>query len=224
MWSLSLALSCLCLASPRPAPAQAAVLTQNNDNARTGTNTAEATLTPSNVNVGSFGKLFTLGLDANVNGQVLYAPAVTINGATHNVVYAYTSNNTDNSPCSVWAFDADTGAQLWHTPLPNSATYTTATPVIDPGTGTMYVLTKTGNDDTGLTYLRAFDITSGAQKGSIEVHASVPGTGDGSVNGVVSFDGPASYNRFHANDRPGLLLLGGVVYAAFAHNSDSNPY
>jgi hypothetical protein len=46
----------------------------------------------------------------------------------------------------------------------------------------------------------------------------VPGTGDGSQNGVVSFD------TSHANCRPGLLLLGGVVYIAFAHNSDSFPY
>ena len=90
----------------------------------------------------------------------------------------------------------------------------------------MYVLTKTDTDDTGQTFLHAFDITTGQEKpGSpVQVAASAPGTGDGSVNGVVSFDGPASSGRFHANDRPGLLLLNGVVYAAFAHNSDSFPY
>ncbi len=214
------------IASP-PASAQVAVLTQNNDNARTGANRAETALTPAVVGGGRFGKLFTItGLDASVNGQALYVPGVLVKGALHNVLYAYTSNNADHSPCGLNAFDADTGAPLWHDVLPNSATYTTATPAIDPAAGTMYVLTKTDNDDTGATYLHAFDITTGAEKtGSpVQIQASAPGTGDGSVNGVVSFDGPASNGRFHANDRPGLLLLNGVVYTAYAHNSDSFPY
>ncbi len=212
---------------PHPARAQTAVLTQNNDNARTGANTAEATLTPAAVSGGHFGKLFTItGLNADVNGQALYVPRVTVSGAVHNVLYAYTSNNTDHSPCGLYAFDADTGAALWRTALPNSATYTTAAPVIDQAADTLYVLTKTDNDDTGLTFLRAFDITTGAERNGspVQVTASVPGTGDGSVGGVVSFDGPAAGGRFHANDRPALLLLNGVVYAAFAHNSDSFPY
>jgi len=214
------------LASPH-ASAQVSVLTQNNDNARTGANLAETALTPAAVGGGRFGKLFTIaGLDANVNGQALYVPGVTVKGATHNVLYAYTSNNADHSPCGLNAFDADTGAPLWHTTLPNSATYTTATPVIDPATGTMYVLTKTDNDDTGATFLHAFDITTGMDRPNspVQVQASAPGTGDGNVNGVVSFDGPASSGRFHANDRAALLLLNGVVYTSFAHNSDSFPY
>jgi hypothetical protein len=98
--------------------------------------------------------------------------------------------------------------------------------VIDPATNILYVLSKTDNDDTGKTYLHAYDITIGSEKtGSpIQVTASAPGNGAGNVNGVVSFDGPASSGRFHANDRTGLLLLNGVVYASFAHNSDSPPY
>ena len=221
------ALAALGLLAPPRASAQTAVLTQNNDNARTGANTAETTLTPANVGGGQFGKLFTItGLDANVNGQALYVPGVSVNGQTHNVLYAYTSKNQDHSPCGLNAFDADTGASLWHTLLPLSATYTTCTPVIDQATNTLYVLTKTDNDDTGYTFLHAFDITTGAEKAGspIRVQASVAGTGDGSVNGIVSFDGTATGGRFHANDRPGLLLLNGVVYAAFAHNSDSFPY
>ena len=225
--SVCLSLAVLGLTGALPASAQVPVLTQNNDNARTGANTAETALTPAALSAGRFGKLFTItGLDANVNGQALFVPHVSVGGVSHNVLYAYTSNNSDNSPCGLNAFDADTGTPLWHTPLPNSATYTTATPVIDAGTGTMYVLSKTDNDDTGLTFLHAFDITTGRDKpGSpIQVQASAPGTGDGSVNGVVSFDGAANGGRFHANDRPGLLLLNGVVYTAFAHNSDSFPY
>lgn len=161
----ALGLALLGGAAVHPAFAQTAVLTQNNDNARTGSNTAETVLTPQNVKTATFGKLFTItGLNANVNGQVLYVPGVSIGGAKHNVVYAYTSNNADNSPCGVYAYDADTGTQLWKTILPPSATYTTLTPVIDPATSTLYVLTKGPTDDTGLTYLHAFDIITSLDK------------------------------------------------------------
>jgi hypothetical protein len=199
-----------------------AVLTQHNDNLRTGANPSETSLTPANVNVSGFGKLFTRTLDANVNGQVLYVPNITINGAVHNVIYAYTSNNSNGSPCSVWAFDADdpnASTALWRRQLPASAQWTTATPVIDPASNTMYVLTKDTNDN-GPTRLRALDITTGNEKpGSpITIAATVNGTGDGSSGGKVSFD------TTHANCRPGLLFLNGVVYIAFAHNSDSFPY
>ena len=227
-FAATLGLAALGAVAVHPAFAQTAVLPQNNDNARTGANTAETVLTPQNVKTATFGKLFTItGLNANVNGQVLYVPGVTVKGAVHNAVYAYTSNNADNSPCGVYAYDADTGAPLWSTILPLSATYSTATPVIDPATSTLYVLSKGPTDDTGVTYLHAFDLSTGADKpGSpIQVQASAPGTGDGSVNGVVSFDGPAAGgNRFHANDRVGLLFASGLVYTAFAHNSDSFPY
>jgi hypothetical protein len=199
------------------------VLTQHNDNARTGSNSQETILTPSNVNVDGFGKLFTRTLDSMVNGQVLYVPNLTIQGVKHNVLFAYTANNdNNNSPCSVYAFDADdpgASSPLWRHQLPASAHWTTCTPVIDPATNTLYVLTK-DTDNNGPTRLRALDLTTGSEKpGSpITIAASVPGTGDGSSNGVVSFD------TTHNNCRPGLLFLNGVVYLGFAHATDSFPY
>ncbi|MEO7718271.1 MAG: RICIN domain-containing protein, partial [Capsulimonas sp.] len=48
--------------------------------------------------------------------------------------------------------------------------------------------------------------------------ASVPGTGDGSVGGVVTF------NPTLQNLRPALTLSGGVVYVASASFADTNPY
>ena len=83
------------------------VLTYHNNNAHTGLNPFEITLTPSNVNVSSFGKLFTLTLDGKVDAEPLYLSAIPVNGSTHNVLIVATEND------SVYAFDADDGTQLW---------------------------------------------------------------------------------------------------------------
>ena len=68
--------------------------------------------------------------------------------------------------------------------------------------------------------LHALDITSGAEKfgGPVEIGASIAGTGDGSVGGVVTF------NPTYQNLRPALTLAGGVVYVASASFGDTNPY
>ena len=157
--------------APWPACAQTFVGTQNYDNGRSGADTTEMALTPATVNQTTFGKLFTItGLDANVNGQILYVPGVTIGGVRHNVLYAFQTNNSDNSPSGLAAFDADSGAPLWRDSstdaspiIPPSAEYSTAAPVIDPATGTMYVLTKNDTDDTGQTRIHAIDITTGME-------------------------------------------------------------
>ncbi len=126
--------------------------THHNDIGRTGQNLNETTLTTSNVNVNQFGKLFACPVDGYIYAQPLYVAQVTISSTTHNVVYVATENN------SVYAFDADNGAQLWHvnlgTPVPNTdiaSTYKdltpvigiTGTPVIDPGSSTLYLVAKT---------------------------------------------------------------------------------
>ena len=126
------------------------------DGALDGLDSTETSLTPANVNAGSFGKLFSSPVDGDVFAQPLYLPNVTIPGqGAHNVVYVATEND------SVYAFDANTGAQLWKdsftngsgvTPIPaadNNSVATgpecgiTGTPVIDSSTGTLYVVACT---------------------------------------------------------------------------------
>ncbi len=84
------------------------VLTYHNDVARTGQNLREQILKPGNVNSASFGKVAFLPVDGLVDAEPLYVPNVTIAGRSHNVVFAVTEHD------SVYAFDADTFAQLWH--------------------------------------------------------------------------------------------------------------
>ncbi len=194
--------------------------TQHYDLQRTGSNPHETVLTTANVAQETFGKRYTLSMNANVNGQALYVPGLSIAGGTHDVVFTYTSNNADGSPCGIYAFDAVSGgAPLWSRALTDAARYTTNTPVIDPSSRIMYFVTKDNNNE-GANWLHAVDLATGSEKpGSpVEIGGSVAGTGDGTAGGQITF--PAT----HANCRPGLLLVGGVIYLGFSFNSDARPY
>jgi hypothetical protein len=210
------------------------VLTYHNDNARTGQALNETILTPSNVNSTQFGKLFQITVDGKVDAQPLYASQVAIpSQGTHNVLYVATEND------SVYAFDADTGAQLWQVSvLPAGETPSddrgctqvfpeigiTATPVIDRSSGpngTIYIVAMT-KDASGSYHqrLHALDITTGAEVfgGPTEVQATFPGTGENSNGTDVIFD-PGQYK-----ERPGLLLLNNLIYTSFSSHCDHSPY
>jgi hypothetical protein len=80
------------------------VIMQHNDLSRTGANLSETVLTPANVGVNSFGKLFARTVDGQVYAQPLYVESLSISNGIHNVVYVCTEHN------SVYAFDADSAA------------------------------------------------------------------------------------------------------------------
>src|SRR5271166_4774882 len=221
---LTLVFACL---TPAGGQTFTGVLTQHNDVGRTGQNTQETILTPQNVNSATFGKLFSYSVDGQIYSQPLYVPNVNIPGeGIHNVVYVETQND------SLYAFDADglTPTALWQVSFINpSAGITpvscktdgktsiscgvypiygiTSTPVIDPGSSTMYLVTRTQNNGKYFQTLHAIDITSGAEKfgGPVNITGSVPGTGAGSKNGIVYFD------TLKDIQRSGLLLLNGTV-------------
>src|SRR5580704_11479513 len=95
-----------------PLYGQASVLTWHNDNARTGQNLQETILTPANVNASTFGKLFAIQTDGKVDAQPLYVPGITFStNSVHNTLFVVTEHD------SAYAFDADTGAELWHVSL-----------------------------------------------------------------------------------------------------------
>jgi Abnormal spindle-like microcephaly-assoc'd, ASPM-SPD-2-Hydin len=219
------------------------IYTFQNDNGHTGQNLSENVLTTGNVNQSQFGLLASYAVDGQVYAQPLYVAGVHIAGlgdrhrATHNVVYVATEHD------SVYAFDADnrSTAPLWQvsfinpsagiTTVPSSDVQSsefrpyeigiTSTPVIDPSSGTLYVVPYTMENGSYVYRLHALDITSGAEKfgGPVVISASVPGTGQGSSAGSVPF------NNKRQGQRPGLLLVNGVVYIAFASgHGDIEPW
>lgn len=94
-------------ASTPPPPTGVSITTWHVDNNRSGLNSNETTLTPTNVNSSSFGKLFTIPVNGYAYAEPLVLSNVKINGGTHNVLYVATEADW------VYAFDADTGTQLW---------------------------------------------------------------------------------------------------------------
>ena len=212
------------------------VATWHNDNLRDGQNVHETILTRSNVNSTSFGKLFSYSVDGTIYAQPLYVPNLSIPGqGTHNVVFVATEND------SVYAFDADglNASPLWHVTFVGNAQSAvpcslkgicnvlsqtagiTSTPVIDVAGKTLYVLVLTlETNGTYLDRLHALDVTTGAEKfgGPVVISASAAGIGAGSVGGVITFDASQQLQR------PGLLLLNGVVYIAWGSFGDIDPY
>ena len=90
------------------------MVTWHFDAQRSGLNPGEQTLAPSNVTPQTFGKLFSYLVDGYVYGEPLLVSGLTVNGATHNVVFVATEND------SVYAFDADNygaGTPLWQVSL-----------------------------------------------------------------------------------------------------------
>ena len=223
-------------------PAQVNVVTQHNDMGRTGQNTNESTLTPSNVNSSSFGKLFSLPVDGQVYAQPLYLSGLQFPGSgVHNTVFIATEHD------SVYAFDADSNggantSPLWQASLltqaygaaPGATTVSsqivgedivpeygiTGTPVIDPVAGLLYVVSFTQEGTSFVLRLHALSVTTGAEMlgGPVVVGAQVAGTGTGSSGGTLQFV-PKWQNQ-----RSGLLLLNGILYIGFSSHEDNGPW
>jgi Legume lectin domain/Chitobiase/beta-hexosaminidase C-terminal domain len=211
------------------AQAPVTVTTAHNDIARTGQNLNETILTPGNVNAAQFGQLFTQTVVGLVYAQPLYLSQVAIPGkGTHNVVYIATQGDY------VYAFDADTnggvnGNPLWQVSLLTNTTpagtYKTdwgvlGTPVIDPVSGTLYLVSSEVQSGSDIFRLHALDVTTGAEKfgGPFLIQTTAPGTGSGSTGGIVTFNSNLQVQR------PGLLLLNGVLYVGFASNNDEGAW
>ncbi|MFG2801561.1 Ig-like domain-containing protein [Streptomyces pseudovenezuelae] len=196
--------------------AQADQTTQGIDNLRTNWDQDESALSPAVVQSSAFGRLFATKLD----GQIYAQPLV-----LGDQVIAVTESNT------LYGLDRTTGAIEWsknYGPawpasaigcgdlVPNVGA--TATPVYDSATGTLYFTTKV--DDGTSTHrhpkwlMHAVDPASGAERAGWPV----------TIAGSPVNDPGNKFDAYYEQQRPGLLLMDGVVYAGFGGHCDAWPY
>jgi hypothetical protein len=267
------------------------VLTQRVDNARSGitvhpAGSRGARLIPENVNVNSFGKLFSVKLDGDIYAQPLYVSQLDRGGTKHDVVFVVTMNN------SIYAIDAASGAILNHQQvggkppvkreLLEGSFYRDivgdrptigilSTPVIDLAAQELFLVLFTVDEAAARNakpeekaghfqhILCKLDLLTLAAKGTQVIAGSVTGEGvhrsvrdfkqrpnvnpqtgvvamttaflnsdTGAVvidaTGIGSHNPQVHFNSMMQLQRPGLLLLSGVLYIAFGSRGDTDPY
>jgi hypothetical protein len=223
------------------------VTTYHNDLARDGVNSQEYALTTSNVTTATFGKIFSCATDGAIYTQPLWVAGLTINKAKHNVIFVATQHDSlyafdaDANPCStIWhanLIDTAHGGTAGEGPVPEGPPGTpslvgvgngsitpeigvTGTPVIDPSTNTLYVVSKSviASVPTFFVRLHAIDLTTGNEKfkGPAVITATYPGAAEGGT--TVNFSPRTQHQR------TGLALVNGVVYVAFASHEDAPQY
>ena len=206
------------VADVRPASVASATdgATRGADDYRTGWYPDQTDLTPGLVTGGTFGQLFDTAVTGSVYGQPLVDDGQLLVNTEDNYSYG---------------LDPVTGAVLWtrHYGSPVLASDlgcadlspdmgVTSTAVVDQGTDIEYVVDNeyvSGDSGPQAYFMHALELDDGGVEAPgfpVEIQGTaqnLPG---------VSFDARLQIQR------PGLLLLGGVVYAAFAGHCDDPPY
>lgn len=194
-----------------------AVVTNAGDDLRTGWYPDEPSLTPQLVSGGTFGQLWSTPVSGQVYTQPLLANGTLLVATENNLVYG---------------LDPVTGALQWGSPLNLGTPWraadigcgdlaptigVTATPVIDTATNTAYLTHKTyasGTAGEARWYMDAINLSSGAEQPGFPV----------ALEGSAQNAPGQSFHPTTELQRPGLLLMGGVVYAAFGSDCDHPPW
>jgi hypothetical protein len=203
----------------------AGVFTYHNDLSRDGVNSQEYALNTSTVKASTFGKRFACAIDASAYAQPLWVANVAIGGGTHNVLIAATVHDTvyafdaDAAPCTTyWSKSLLASGETWVNNMDVGGSTDLApdigivgTPVIDPATKTIYVVSKSKNGATIHQRLHALSLIDGSEKfsGPQEIAATFSGI---------------SYSPVSQNQRAGLALLNGTVYIAWGSHGDIGTY
>jgi outer membrane protein assembly factor BamB len=198
-------------ATPSPSPTLAAGVrfdwpTYGYNAQRTG-ESPDTTIT--SANVGSLRLAWShqsLGNEFNLETQPILATNVLVGGTPHDVLYIGGGSG------NVYAFDAQTGTQIWNKRLPPGS-YTCGTGAgpfgvqgtfaLDKANGVVYV-------PDGVHKIHAMDLATGDDHWSVE--AVAPGTDDGNDNELRVF--------VHT----GLNLVGGKLYLGTSGVCDITPW
>ena len=199
----------------------AAVTTRSFDHARSGSFLNETTLTPDAVRTRGVKRVLTLHTpdDPRIEAQPLYVSGLEIHGSKHDVIFQATMGN------HIYAWDADTGAQLWDTFLGRAVDGTVnidahlvnirwgilSTPVIDLLGRVLYACYWTSPDGDwrkGAHKVVALDIMTGQR-----VHE------DANLENVEVDPGGGLpkllFKSAERKQRSGLALSGGMLFIAF---------
>lgn len=220
LWSpraraLALVLLCASLALALAGQAAAAIVTGGGDELRTGWYPESSSISPQLVSGGSFGQMWSAGVEGSVYAQPLLANGTLLVATEKNLVYG---------------LDPSTGAQKWSRSLGtpwNPADIgcadltptigVTSTPVIDTATGIAYMTHKTyasGTSGPARWYMDAIGLATGVEQPGFPVELS----------GAAQNAPARTFSPTTQLQRPGLLLMGGVVYAAFGAHCDVKPW
>jgi len=203
------------------------VYTYHNDLSRDGVNSQEYALSTATVKAATFGKRFACAIDASAYAQPLWVANAAIGGGTHNIVIAATEHDTvyafdaDASPChTYWSKSLLASGETWVSSNDVNTTDLTpdigivGTPVIDPSTNTLYLVSKSKTTSGTTTFhqrLHALSLTDGSEKANGPVEIAF-------TSGGITFD------PLRQNQRAGLALVNGVLYIAYASHGDNPVY
>ena len=199
---------------------EATEITNSGGNLRTGWYPDEPSITPQLLSGGTFGQLWSTPVEGQVYAQPLLADGAVLVATEDNKVYS---------------LDPATGAPNWPKPLDLGVPWNpaeigcgdltpqigvTATPVVDPSTDTAYMTHKTyasGSSGPVEWFMDAIDLATGSERPGFPVLLS------GTAQNVVESE-PQTFNAQTELQRPGLLLMNGVVYAGFGSDCDAPPW
>ncbi len=169
-------------------------------------------LSPAQVGGGNFGKQF----DTTVDGQI-YATPIVVNKT---LLVATETNN-------IYGIDAATGTKTWTrnlgTPFNpsvvtcadiNPSIGVTSTPAVDATNNVAYLTSVAIVGGVTNYYMHAIDMATGQDKTGFPV----------AITGAASNAPDHTFNAVYELQRPALLLMNGVVYAAFGGHCDRKPY
>jgi iron transport multicopper oxidase len=196
-------------------PAQAAGVTNSGDDLRTGWHPDQPSLNPQLVSGGTFGQLWKAPVAGQVYAQPLLADGTLLVATEENQVYG---------------LDPASGGRRWHRDLgvPMAAADlgcgdltptigVTGTPVVDERTGTAYLAAKryvSGTSGPTTWELHALDVDTGAEREGFPVE----------IGGTAHNAPGQTFRPTTQLQRPGLLLLDGVVYVGFGGHCDIAPW
>ena len=200
--------------------ALATEITNSGGDLRTGWYPDEPSITPQLLSGGTFGRLWSTPVEGQVYAQPLLADGAVLVATEDNKVYS---------------LNPATGAPNWPKPLDLGVPWdpseiscgdltpqigVTATPVVDPSTDTAYLTHKayaSGSSGPVEWFMDAIDLATGSERPGFPVLLS------GTAQNVAE-DEPQTFKAQTELQRPGLLLMNGVVYAGFGSDCDAPPW